>query len=380
MRGDGFVFKRGNRWWIGYNVAGKFNREPCGKDVTTRTEAKAALRVVHEALNKGTYLAPVQRRVTVGDLLDELLVYLKNRGAASVKKVESHLQAVRKELGQVRAVDLTTAAAERYQRMRLEAGKAPATVNRECEALRQALRRAARLTPPKIPAAPHIPLLRVDNARQGFLARADFEALLPHFTDPGVRDFVEWFFWTAMRPGEIRQLTWSMLDRETWTLQLDPKADKTRRGRVLAIAGPLRKILDRRLTERRLDSPLIFHRVSRVKGREVRPGQPIKDFRLQWRKVLAAAGVAPGLLPYDLRRTALRNMVRGGTDYTVAMKISGHRTRSTFDRYNITSVEDIRAAVERTADYVATLPTERNVSTIEDSQKTHSRAAHRKAR
>ncbi len=93
-----------------------------------------------------------------------------------------------------------------------------------------------------------------------------------------------------------------------------------------------------------------------------------------------AAQLLPGLRPYDLPRTALRNLVRGGTDYTVATKISGHKTRSTFDRYNITSVEDIRAAMTRTADYVATPPTERNVENIERAQNAHSQGAKRKAR
>lgn len=40
-------------------------------------------------------------------------------------------------------------------------------------------------------------------------------------------------------------------------------------------------------------------------------------------------------------------MVRAGVSETVAMKVSGHRTASTFRRYNITSDEDVRAVAER---------------------------------
>jgi hypothetical protein len=72
------------------------------------------------------------------------------------------------------------------------------------------------------------------------------------------------------------------------------------------------------------------------------------------------AGLASGLLPYDLRRAAIRTLIRSGVSTTVAMKISGHLTDSTFRRYDITSVEDIADAVEKVAAYVDAQPT-RNV-------------------
>jgi hypothetical protein len=139
------------------------------------------------------------------------------------------------------------------------------------------------------------------------------------------------------------------------TALLDPKAAKIGK-RTIPLEGPLRQIIERRIRARRFDCSLIFHRTS--KGQ---PGQPVKDFVRQWRAALKVANLPAGLLPYDLRRSALRNTIRGGTDFTVAMRISGHRTRSTFDRYNIVSEEDLRAAVTRTAAYVSQLPTERNV-------------------
>ncbi len=152
-----------------------------------------------------------------------------------------------------------------------------------------------------------------------------------------------WNYITGWRKGEILGLQWRQVDFRAGRVALDPGTTKNDEGRTFPFTRELRELLEQqeRYTsklQREEDKviPWVFHR----------KGKPIGDFRKAWATACKKAGV-PGRIPHDFRRTAVRNLVRAGIPERVAMQMTGHKTRSVFERYNIVSEGDLDAAAKR---------------------------------
>jgi integrase len=172
------------------------------------------------------------------------------------------------------------------------------------------------------------------------MEHSDYLAIRDHLT-PAYRDVLDFGYLSGWRRGEILTLEWRDVDREGRVIRLRPEVSKTREGRVLALSAPLQALMETRWRARKLGCPLVFHEGA----------QSLQGFKNAWERACEASE-RRGKLFHDLRRTAVRNMVRAGIPERVAMQVSGHKTRSVFDRYNIVSEADLRQAADRLATYV----------------------------
>ena len=328
-RGDGRVWQRGGRFWFQYSYRNKQHREAGGR---TEAEARRKLRARLAEIHVGTFVGPARERTTIKTAVGDYLA--AKASIRSIRTLKVHFKPVLVEFGTWRASELTTPALERYKQDRLGAGRAAATVNRELEALRSALRHG------DLP-RPKFPMMELDNVRTGYFTAPEVDTLLQHIPDPDVQDFVAWAFRTGMRRGEIARLEWSMLDKNV--LFIPGTITKNKKGRSFGFAGEAAEIMSRRVQARRLGCPLIFHR----------EGRPMGPFRDLWRSALKRAGLPQDRLVHDLRRSAVRHLVQSGVDPLIAMKVSGHRTRSMLDRYSIVTEQETAAAMKRVDNWVA---------------------------
>jgi len=393
-RGEGRIFQRkgSTLLWCAYYLRGREYRESTGESEPEKAEKflKRRLKEVGaDQIGAKSFVGPQAERVKIscGIIAEEqrkpdcdclccaLERDFKLREKDSPQNL-SNVKRVRLDFAGQRAASLTAEQVDKYIEERLAEGYAPASVNRITQTLAQAFSLAVeRKRLSQRPMIRH--LSEKGNERKGFFENTEFRAVVENLPEE-LQDFARCAYLTGWRKGEIRSLRWEDVDGDV--IRLRAENAKNGKARSVAIEGELAGVLERRRAARQVrrdNSPvilsaLIFHR----------DGEPVGDFRKAWATACVMAGLGKLVCPkcngavdadykcaccsrewnrdelkyvgrifHDFRRTAVRDMVRAGVPETVAMSISGHKTRSMFDRYNIANERDQREALRATETY-----------------------------
>ena len=356
----GRVFQIGRIWYARYRIGGKEYEESSRSE--HRTAAEKLLDKRADEVGDGTFVGPDVKRTR----FEHLAQMIRDDYAANQRRSTGRLEISLAHLAEVfagtRATAITFDRLNAYVSERRKAGAAPATIKNELNALRRAFKLARRAR--KVARVPDFPSLQGANVRTGFFEAADFAALLPELP-AALRAPFEFAYLTGWRmKSEVLRLTWDRVDFAAGVVRLEVGSTKTNAGRTFpfAVLPRLKALLEgqRAYTDavERAQStivPHVFHR----------NGRPIRDYHEAWHRACRRAAVRKvgpleqvvrpqllGRVAHDLRRTAVRNLVRAGVPERIAMTLTGHKTRDIFDRYDIVSERDLADGVGRLAAYL----------------------------
>jgi integrase len=378
-RGTGAIFNvPGSRFlWVGYTDAkGEYVRESSKE--TQPTKAQKFLNNRLQAVANGNFLGPRVERITVDELFDDLLQDYRTHGQFALwpeRCWNAHLvdyfggetlKADKKaeKYSGMKAARVGTAQIAGYVEKRTAEGAAKSTVNRELALLRRAFSLGFDAEPQKVSRVPKFHRFIVSekgNERRGFVEEAEYRKLANAAAGQlWLRALLALGYTYGFRKGELLNMRCAQVDLLNNTVSLYSGETKNDEPRTVDLTEECRQLVTGLRRGKQLGDCL-FTRGS---------GDPVRDFRGSWDALIAAAKL-PGLLFHDLRRSAVRNMIRRGVPQKTAQKISGHKTDSVFNRYNIVSQADIADAARKIEEGAkAALKVEIHSSFIADADKT----------
>jgi integrase len=335
-----FKVKGSKNWYIRYTVPGEGERfESTGTD--NEKEARRQLNAKRKAIDD-CEIGP--RGVTVGRLLDLYLADKNRNRKIPCKSSDGYVRLhLRPAFGNLLAEKLTSDHIDEFITQKKQAEYANASINRYLEALTRAytIAREER-TPPLVKIIPKIEMLdESDNVREGFLTREQYEALLAELPSH-LQTLLVLGYHLGMRRSELVKLRWDQVDWHANSIRLEKRQTKTKQSRVAPLYGDLRTWLQAAYTTRdpRCETIVAYN------------GASVSETKTAWNSARVRAGVSDALV-HDLRRAAVRNMLAAGLSEKMAMMISGHKTRSMIDRYQIIDERDIELAGQKMAAYEA---------------------------
>jgi len=335
----GTIYKRGNIYWIQYYRNGKPYRESTKS--TKESDAKRKLKKREGEEIPGIHF----EKVWFDELAEDALRDYRINQRKSLDRLELSIDHLKGVFEGIKVINIDTPRIREYIEHRKEEGAANGTINRELAALKRMLKLGEGQTPPKVNRVPFIPMLRENNVRKGFFEHGDFVALrdaLPEY----LKGFVTFAYKTGWRVSEIKNLTWNQVDLEQKIVRIEGDQTKNAEARTVYLDEELEAIFTGQRAGRKKNEKLLPYVFPNWDGK----GR-IQNFAKAWKKACKDANTGKRLF-HDFRRTAVRNMVRAGIPERVAMMVSGHKTRSVFERYNIVSDADLKLAAQKQAEYL----------------------------
>ncbi len=231
---------------------------------------------------------------------------------------------------------ITTDLLYKFIEKRQKEGAANATINRNLSLLRKMMnlaRRSAKLTQ-----VPYFPMLKEDNVRTGFVTIEQFRKLREAMPEH-LRPLITFLYFTGCRIGAAMAITWSQLEFEKGRAQLRLEGNQTKNEDPILLPLPVEvsdilnklpregKVFDARNLRKAFQAACV------QVGLGVKTGPKVWQYR--------------GVILHDFRRSGVRNLIRSGVPRRIAMRISGHLTESTFERYNIVDSTDLHEAMAK---------------------------------
>src|SRR5579871_279224 len=330
-RGQGTVYlpKNSRNYWYKFSSNGRVVQ----KSAETESRREALNKLKAEILRHANGDAVADDRVTVDNLYETLLSDYRINGKAiewAERVWNIHLKQF---FGGLQAKSVGTDMLSRYIETRRSEKAANGTINRELSLLQRAFMLGYEAQPRKVARPLRFHRLAESKPRQGFIEQKQYDALAANCSDLYMRAMLCLAYSFGFRKAELLTLRVSDVDVMTGTMQL--RDSKNGEPRKVALTQDAKNLLAACVTGKNPEDAVF------TRGKKA-----VSDFRGTWDKITLAAG-CQGLLFHDLRRSAVRNMVRAGIPEVVCMKVSGHKTSNVFDRYNITSERDLAEAARK---------------------------------
>jgi integrase len=320
--------------------------------------------------------AKLERKLRMGDTEPasmRLSEFLKNsldqtRGQvrkSTLTEVRIAMESFIKVMGNIDYQNVKHQHGERFMQNLLDGGSSPATVAKKIRHLKRLFQLAVQRGMLEVNSIRYLVAPRVPEKEIHTYSDSECSAMLQTARASEVGLPVRWdlilltAMTTAMRRGEILNLTWRDIDFDNHQIHINPKENteytwlwliKDNERRSVPLTEELEKMLIDHQSEQPEGYSYVFvpsGRYDQIK-RRMQIGNwtqehgrcPMNNFTRQFKKILTEAEIATGKF-HDLRRTCITNWFAQGLSEFEVMKMAGHSTFETTRKYYLAVQQDL---------------------------------------